>query len=55
MTVPIFAIVAAYLVLKERSRLTQWFGVWIMLSGIFGLAVYNIQFLKPIVINFLLR
>ena len=46
MTAPVFAIVAAHLVFEERFRVTQWFGVWIMLSGIFGLAIYNIRLLK---------
>ena len=46
MTAPVFAIVAAHLVFEERFRITQWFGVWIMLSGIFCLAIYNIRFLK---------
>ena len=42
MTAPVFAIVAAHLVFEERFRVTQWFDVWIMLSGLFGLAIYNI-------------
>ena len=46
MTAPVFAIVVAHLVFEERFRVTQWFDVWIMLSGIFGLAIYNIRFLK---------
>ena len=45
-TAPIFAIVAAYLVFDERFSIIQWLGVLILLSGIFGLAAYNMRFLK---------
>ena len=45
-TAPIFAISAAYLVFDERFSVIQWLGVLILLSGIFGLAAYNMRFLK---------
>ena len=43
---PIFAIAAAYLVFDERFSVIQWLGVLILLSGIFGLAAYNLRFLE---------
>lgn len=45
-TAPIFAIIAAYMVFGETFTLMQWTGVAILLGGIFGLAAYNLMFLK---------
>ena len=45
-TAPIFAILAAYLVFDERFNAVQWLGVFILLSGIFGLALFNMRFLE---------
>lgn len=39
---PLFTIVGAYLLFGETFTLTQWFGVLVLLAGIFGLAVYNL-------------
>ena len=44
-TGPLFAVIGAYLIFGETFNLTQWFGVAVLLSGIFGLAVYNLIFL----------
>ena len=44
-TGPLFALIGAYLIFGETFNLTQWFGVAVLLSGIFGLAVYNLIFL----------
>ena len=45
-TGPLFAVIGAYLLFGEVFTLTQWFGVAVLLSGIFGLAVYNLIFLQ---------
>ena len=45
-TAPIFAILAAYMIFGETFTLMQWTGVAILLGGIFGLAAYNLMFLK---------
>ncbi|WP_371228737.1 EamA family transporter [Roseovarius sp. 2305UL8-3] len=45
-TGPLFAVIGAYLVFQETFTLTQWLGVAVLLSGIFGLAVYNLIFLE---------
>jgi drug/metabolite transporter (DMT)-like permease len=44
-TGPLFAVIGAYLIFQETFTLTQWLGVGVLLSGIFGLAVYNMIFL----------
>ncbi|CUI65766.1 DMT family transporter [Cognatishimia activa] len=45
-TGPLFAVIAAYLIFGETFTLTQWIGVFVLLSGIFGLAIYNLIFLE---------
>ncbi|MEP1201088.1 EamA family transporter [Tateyamaria sp.] len=44
-TGPLFAVIGAYFLFEEVFTLTQWLGVAVLLSGIFGLAVYNLIFL----------
>ena len=44
-TGPLFAVIGAYLIFSETFTATQWIGVGVLLSGIFGLAVYNLLFL----------
>lgn len=44
-TGPLFAVIGAYLLFGETFNVTQWFGVFVLLSGIFGLAVYNYLYL----------
>ncbi|MEW9919016.1 EamA family transporter [Marimonas sp. MJW-29] len=44
-TGPLFAVIGAYLIFNETFTGTQWLGVAVLLSGIFGLAVYNMIFL----------
>jgi drug/metabolite transporter (DMT)-like permease len=43
---PLFTVLAAGVVFGESYSATQWLGVAILLSGIFGLAVYNLIFLE---------
>jgi drug/metabolite transporter (DMT)-like permease len=45
-TGPLFAVLGAYVIFDERFNGVQWLGVAVLLSGIFGLAVYNLIFLK---------
>ncbi|MCT4554698.1 MAG: EamA family transporter [Pelagimonas sp.] len=45
-TGPLFAVIGAYLLFGETFTLIQWLGVGVLLSGIFGLAVYNLIFLQ---------
>lgn len=45
-TGPLFAVIGAYLIFGETFTLTQWMGVGVLLTGIFGLAVYNLIFLQ---------
>ena len=40
-TGPLFAVIGAYLIFEETFTFVQWLGVGVLLSGIFGLAVYN--------------
>lgn len=40
-TGPLFTVIGAFLIFGETFAPTQWLGVAILLSGIFGLAVYN--------------
>lgn len=42
---PLFTVVGAYLVFGETFTAVQWAGVGVLLSGIFGLALYNMVFL----------
>ncbi len=44
-TGPLFAVIGAYLIFGETFTATQWAGIAVLLSGIFGLAVYNLIFL----------
>lgn len=41
-TGPLFAVIGAWLIFGEVFTLTQWAGVLVLLTGIFGLAVYNL-------------
>jgi len=41
-TGPLFAVIGAWLIFQEVFTLTQWLGVAVLLTGIFGLAVYNV-------------
>tara|TARA_R110002020_G_scaffold237981_1_gene450325 strand:+ start:15259 stop:16161 length:903 start_codon:yes stop_codon:yes gene_type:complete len=43
---PLFTVIGAYFIFGETFTLTQWLGVAVLLSGIFGLAVYNMIFLE---------
>ncbi len=45
-TGPLFAVVGAYLLFDEVFNATQWMGLGVLLSGIFGLAVYNLMYLQ---------
>lgn len=45
-TGPLFAVIGAYLIFNETFSAMQWFGIAVLLSGIFGLAVYNLIFLE---------
>ncbi|ABG31542.1 multidrug transporter [Roseobacter denitrificans] len=44
-TGPLFAVIGAYLIFGETFTLVQWGGIVVLLSGIFGLAIYNMIFL----------
>ncbi|QGX97703.1 multidrug transporter [Roseovarius faecimaris] len=44
-TGPLFAVIGAYLIFDESFTGLQWLGVAVLLSGIFGLAAYNLVFL----------
>ena len=44
-TGPLFTVVGAYLIFGETFTGWQWLGVAVLVSGIFGLAVYNMIFL----------
>ncbi len=44
-TGPLFTVFGAYLLFGEVFTPTQWMGVAVLLSGIFGLAAYNMAFL----------
>lgn len=43
---PLFTVIGAYLIFGETFTLVQWLGIATLLSGIFGLAVYNLIFLS---------
>jgi drug/metabolite transporter (DMT)-like permease len=45
-TGPLFAVIGAYVIFGEMFTFTQWFGVGVLLSGIFGLAIYNMVYLE---------
>jgi len=42
-TGPLFAVIAAGLLFGESFNATQWLGVAILVSGIYGLAIYNLR------------
>ena len=44
-TGPLFAVIGAWLIFGETFAPVQWFGLGVLLTGIFGLAVYNYIFL----------
>lgn len=44
-TAPLFAVIGAWLIFGETFGGVQWFGMALLLGGIFGLAIYNIVFL----------
>ncbi|PIL18233.1 multidrug transporter [Puniceibacterium antarcticum] len=46
-TGPLFAVIGAYFLFGEVFQPMQWVGVGVLLSGIFGLAVYNMIYLQP--------
>lgn len=45
-TAPLFAVIGASIVFGEVYAAAQWLGVAVLLSGIFGLALYNFVFLE---------
>ncbi|MGB3243180.1 MAG: DMT family transporter [Sulfitobacter sp.] len=45
-TGPLFAVIGAYLIFNEVFSGVQWAGVGVLLTGIFGLAVYNLRKLE---------
>ncbi|MBM7068743.1 DMT family transporter [Actibacterium sp. 188UL27-1] len=45
-TGPLFTVIGAYLIFGETFNLTQWLGVAVLLSGIFGLAAYNLRHIE---------
>ncbi|MFY9209718.1 MAG: EamA family transporter [Aestuariivita sp.] len=44
-TGPLVTVLGAYLIFGETFTATQWLGMAVLLSGIFGLAVYNLLYL----------
>ena len=45
-TGPFFAVIGAYLLFGETFTKIQWLGLGVLLSGIFGLAIYNLRYLE---------
>ncbi|MEV8466451.1 DMT family transporter [Fluviibacterium sp. DFM31] len=45
-TGPLFTVIAAWLIFNETYSATQWLGVAVLVSGIFGLAIYNLIHVK---------
>ncbi len=45
-TGPLFTVIGAYLLFGEVFSTTQWLGVAVLLTGIFGLAAYNLRYLE---------
>lgn len=43
---PLFTVVGAWLIFGETFAPLQWLGLFVLLAGIFGLAVYNFLFLE---------
>ncbi|UWR25331.1 DMT family transporter [Sulfitobacter sp. S223] len=44
-TGPLFTVIGAYFLFGEVFNGTQWFGVAVLMAGIFGLALYNMMYL----------
>ncbi len=42
-TGPLFAVIAAGIIFGERFTAGQWFGVFVLIGGILGLALYNLR------------
>lgn len=42
-TGPLFTVIGAYLLFGERFNAVQWGGVFVLLAGIYGLALYNLR------------
>ena len=42
-TGPLFAVIGAYLIFGETFTWVQWLGIAVLLSGIYGLAIYNLR------------
>ena len=45
-TGPLFTVIGAYLLFGETFSWVQWIGVGVLISGIFGLAIYNFIYLE---------
>ena len=45
-TSPIFTVIGAYILFGETFSSIQWLGIFLLLMGIFGLALYNLIFLE---------
>ncbi|MEO9898397.1 MAG: EamA family transporter [Paracoccaceae bacterium] len=45
-TGPLFTVIGAYILFGETFSPVQWIGVAVLVSGIFGLALYNLWFLE---------
>lgn len=45
-TGPLITVIGAYFIFQETFTLIQWLGIAVLLAGIFGLALYNLIFLK---------
>ncbi|MEL6644445.1 MAG: EamA family transporter [Pseudomonadota bacterium] len=45
-TGPFFTVIGAYLIFGETFTGGQWFGVAVLMTGIFGLAIYNLAYLE---------
>ncbi|WP_299040849.1 EamA family transporter [uncultured Tateyamaria sp.] len=45
-TGPLFTVIGAYLLFSETFTLVQWLGVGVLLTGIYGLALYNLRYLQ---------
>lgn len=43
---PLFTVIGAYYLFGEVFSVTQWLGIVVLLTGIFGLAIYNLLFLE---------
>ena len=45
-TSPLFTVIGAWLLFSESFTIVQWIGVAVLLSGIYGLAVYNLRTIR---------